>query len=85
MEQGQDPDDYTFKLIEVRGRLHEAGKNISDGRFEDILVQGLTDDYEFVKMTSFHNPNFGIHDIINDEKPIHRPTLETSQHQHNFR
>ena len=47
MEQGQDPDDYTFKLIEVRGRLHEAGKNISDGRFEDILVQGLTDDYEF--------------------------------------
>ena len=63
MEQGQDPDDYTFKLREVRGRLYEMGEKISDERFEDILLQGLTDDYEFVKMTSFHSPNFGITDI----------------------
>ncbi|CAN0557693.1 unnamed protein product, partial [Laminaria digitata] len=63
MEQGQDPDDYIFKLLEVRGRLHEMGEKISDERFEDILLQGLTDDYEFVKMTSFHSPNFGIDDI----------------------
>ncbi|CAN0505479.1 unnamed protein product, partial [Laminaria digitata] len=63
MEQGQDPDDYIFELLEVRGRLHEMGEKISDERFEDILLQGLTNDYEFVKMTSFHSPNFGIDDI----------------------
>ncbi|CAN0393143.1 unnamed protein product, partial [Laminaria digitata] len=39
------------------------GERISDERFEDILLQGLTDDYEFVKMTSFHSPNFRIDDI----------------------
>ncbi|CAM9090813.1 unnamed protein product [Laminaria digitata] len=39
------------------------GERISDERFEDILLQGLTGDYEFVKMTSFHSPNFGIDDI----------------------
>ncbi|CAN0229426.1 unnamed protein product, partial [Laminaria digitata] len=50
MEQGQDPDDYIFKVLEVRGRLHEMGESISDERFEDILLQGLTDDYELVKM-----------------------------------
>ena len=63
MEEGQDPDDYTIKLIEVRGQLHEMGEKISDERFEDILLQGLTDDYEFTKMTSFHSPNFGINEI----------------------
>ena len=34
------------------------GEKISDERFEDILLQGLTDDYKFVKMTSFYSPNF---------------------------
>ena len=38
------------------------GEN-SDERFEDILLQGHTDDYEFVNMTSFHSPKFGINDI----------------------
>ena len=33
MEQRQDPDNYTFKLLDVRGRLHEMGENISDERF----------------------------------------------------
>ena len=30
MEQGQDPEHYTFKLLEVRGRLHDMGEKISD-------------------------------------------------------
>ena len=63
MQQGQDPDDYIFKLLEVRGRLHETGERTSDERFEDILLQGLTDHFTFVRMASFHSPNFGIDDI----------------------
>lgn len=35
---------------------------MSDKGFEDILLQGLTNDYELVKMTSFHTPNFSIND-----------------------
>ena len=63
MEEGQYPDDYTIKLMEVRRRLHEMAEKIADKRFADILFQGLTDDYEFVKMTSFHSPNFSINEI----------------------
>ena len=57
IEGGQDPEDYTIKLMEIRRRLDQMGEKISDERFEDILLQGLTDDFEFVKMTSFHSPN----------------------------
>ena len=63
MEEGQDLDDYTIKQMEIQGRLHEMGEKLSDERFEDILLQGLTDDCEFVKMTSFHSPNFGTDEI----------------------
>ena len=63
MEQGQDPDDYTFILLEVRERFQKMGYMISDESFGDIRLQGLTDDYDFVKMTSFHSPNFGIDDF----------------------
>ena len=60
MEQGQDPDVYSFKLLEVGRRLHEMGEKISDERFEDIILQRLSDDYEFIKMASFRRRNFGI-------------------------
>ena len=63
MEEGQDPDDHTIKLMEIRGRLHEMGEKISRERFEDIFLQGLTDDYKFAKIRSFHSPNFGINEM----------------------
>ena len=63
MGEGQDPDDYTIKLMEIRVRLHGKGENISDERCEGILLLGLTDDYEFVKKTSFHSPNCFINEI----------------------
>ena len=63
MDQGQDLKDYTINLMEMGGQLHEMGENISVKSFEDTLLQGLTDDYDFVKMTSFHCPDFGINDI----------------------
>ena len=63
MEEGQDPGGSTIKQMESRGRLHEMREKISIERFEGILFQGLTDDYEFIKMTSFHIPNFGINEI----------------------
>ena len=34
-----------------------------DKMFKDMKLPGLTDDYELVKMTSFHSPCFGINEI----------------------
>ena len=63
MEDGVDPDYCTIKRIEIRRRLHEMEEKLSDDRFKIILVQGLTDDYEFVKMTNFHSSTFGVNVI----------------------
>ena len=80
MEEGQDPVDYIIKLKEIQGRLHEMGEKISDERFEDILLQGLTDDYEFVKMTSFHSPNFGINEIQSMTRNLYIGRLSRPEH-----
>lgn len=37
--------------------------NILGWRFEDILLHGISDDCEHVKMTSFYSPNFKIDEI----------------------
>ena len=80
MEEGQDPDDYTIKLMEIRGRLQEMGEKTSDERFEDISLQGLTDDYEFVKMTSFHSPTFGINEIQSMTRNLYIDRLSRPGH-----
>lgn len=51
------------------------GEEISDERFEEFLLQGLTDDYEFVKMMSFHSPNLGI-----DERNLYIDQLSRPGH-----
>lgn len=56
--------------------------NILDERFEDILVQGLTEDYEFVKVTSFHSPNFDIDDIQSMMRNLYIDRLSRSGHVH---
>ena len=80
MEEGQDPDNYTIVLVEIRGRMQEMGEKILDERFEDILLQGLTNDYEFVKMTSFHSPNFGINEIQSMKRNLYIDRLSRPGH-----
>ena len=80
MEGGLHPDDYSINLFEIRGRLNEMGEKISDERFEDILLQGLTDDYDVVKMTSFHSPNFGINEIQSMMTNLYIYRLSTPGH-----
>ena len=41
MEERQVLDDYTFKLLDYRGRLHKTGHDISGERCKDIGLQRL--------------------------------------------
>ena len=80
MEQGQDPDYYTSKSPEVRGRLHEKREKISVERFGDDVLQDLNDDCEFVKMTSFHGPNFGVDKIQSMTRNLYIDRLSRPGH-----
>ena len=55
MEQGQDPDDFFILLDERRARLSETGEVISDERFEDNMLQGITSDYDYRRNISYRD------------------------------
>ncbi|CAN0243826.1 unnamed protein product [Laminaria digitata] len=59
MEQGQDPNDNFILLDQRRARLAENGEVISDERFEDIMLRGITSSYDYIRNTSYRDPNFG--------------------------
>lgn len=48
MERGQDPEDFLM-VEDLRKRPHRMEVNISDERFQDTILQGLTDDYDYIR------------------------------------
>ncbi|CAM9355662.1 unnamed protein product, partial [Sphacelaria rigidula] len=63
MSPGQDPDVFLTKIYELRDQLVYMGEPISDDRLTDIVVEGLTDEYDRIKYDAERDPDFGISDI----------------------
>ena len=63
MSPGQDPDEFLTKNYDLRDQLVYVGGPISDDRLTDIVIEGLTDDYDRVKYDAEREPNLSISDI----------------------
>ncbi|CAM9523918.1 unnamed protein product, partial [Sphacelaria rigidula] len=63
MSPGQDPDVFLTKIYELRDQLVYMGEPISDERLTDIVVEGLTDEYDRIKYDAERDPDFSISDI----------------------
>ncbi|CAN0586783.1 unnamed protein product, partial [Ectocarpus sp. 12 AP-2014] len=63
MAQGEDPDDFFTKMEDLRERLKDMGEIVSDERFEDIILQAISNDYDYVRQTSFRVRDFGLNEI----------------------
>lgn len=63
MEQGQDPEDFFSKIEHLWQRLDDMGETISDERFQDIILQGLPDDYRFIQDTHHRDRTFGLEEM----------------------
>ncbi|CAM9968340.1 unnamed protein product, partial [Sphacelaria rigidula] len=63
MSAGQDPDEVLTKIFELRDQLVYMGEPISDETLTDIVVEGLTDDYDRVKYDAERGPDLSISDI----------------------
>ena len=63
MAQGEDPDDFFTKMEDLRERLKDMGEIVSDERFEDIILQAISNDYDYVRQTSFRVRDFGLKEI----------------------
>ena len=63
MRHGKDPEDFFFKIEDLRVRLKDMGEVISAERFEDIILHTITTDYDYVRQTSFRERDFGLKEI----------------------
>ena len=64
MKPGQDPD-YYLEAILKRNEVTAIimGEPMTGRRFNDILVQGFTDEYNPVKFQIYRDSSFGLDDI----------------------
>ena len=60
---GEDPEDFFFKMEDLRVRLKDMGEVISHERFEGINLHAIARDYDYVRQTSFRERDFGLKEI----------------------
>eukprot|EP00903_Cladosiphon_okamuranus_P021801 g20045.t1 len=63
MNPGDNPDDYFNKKILLRAQLNKMGEPVTDRRFKDICIQGITDEYNDVKLMVFRDPSFALGEV----------------------
>ena len=52
-----------MEAILKRNEVTGMGEPMTDRRFKDILVQGITDEYDVVKFQIYRDSSFGLNDI----------------------
>ena len=52
MRLGQDPQEYFLQVEIDRGEVEDTGEAISYSIWENVLVKGLTPEYENIKLTA---------------------------------
>ena len=62
MNPGENSGDYFNKKILLRGELSKMGEPITDHRFKDIYIQGITDEYNDAKLLVYRTqPSRSMH------------------------
>ena len=81
VEPGQDPDDIFFVLDEYRDLLEEMGQTVHDERYEDIVLQALSPEYERVRTASYERQDFELDDIRHMVHTMYVDNLSFCQRQ----
>ena len=63
MSPGQDPDTFLSRVYQLRDELENAGETVSEERMTDIVLEGLTSDYDLIKYNAERDPDLSIQDI----------------------
>ncbi|CAB1102163.1 unnamed protein product [Ectocarpus sp. CCAP 1310/34] len=75
MAQGEDPDGFFITVEDVRQRPKDMVEIISDERFEDVILQAISNDYDYVRPTSFRVRHFGLEEIKTTMKSMYIDSL----------
>ena len=82
MKLGQDPDGFMYIMETARDRLHDMGEHISPDRFGDLIINVLTPDYNFARVTSFRDLEFGPEDTKSTMRNTYADFLSRSSAHH---
>ncbi|CAN0018277.1 unnamed protein product, partial [Sphacelaria rigidula] len=63
MSPGQDPDTFLSKVYQLRDELDNVGEAISEERLADIMIEGLTSEYDLIKYNAERDPDLSIQSI----------------------
>lgn len=58
MGKDQDPDIFVAEVYILRDELGHRGEMISEERLTDIVLEGLTDEYDLIKFNLERYPDF---------------------------
>ncbi|CAM9895274.1 unnamed protein product, partial [Sphacelaria rigidula] len=63
MSPGQDLDTFLSKVYQLRDELDNVGEAISEERLTDIVIEGLTSEYDLIKCNAERDPDLSIQSI----------------------
>lgn len=75
MEEAQDPQNSCFETEILQKRLHVTQKKIPDERFQDMILQDLTDEYDNIRDTHYRDRAFGLEEMKTTMKNIYADNL----------
>ena len=75
MEPGEDPDEYFLKAARYRAELRRMDEPITDRHFKDIIIQGISSEYDNIKFCVYRDPTFNLDEIQSTMRNVYRDDI----------
>ena len=75
MGPGEDPDMYFLKAARYRAELLRMDEPITDRHFKDIIIQGISSEYDNIKFCVYRDPTFNLDEIQSTMRNVYRDDI----------
>ena len=76
MEPGEDPDEFFLKTTRYRAELWNMDEPITDRHFKDIIIQGISREYDNIKFFCvYRDPSFNLDEIQSTMRNVYRDEI----------
>lgn len=80
MERGQDAEDGFSRTEDLLKHSHRMEENSSDERYRDIVIQGLTGEYDYIRDTHHGDRMLGLEEMKTTTKSMYVGSLSRLDH-----
>ena len=75
MEPGTDPDVFFLQAARYRAELQRMGEPVTDRYFKDIIMQGISSEYDNIKLSVYRDPTYKLDEIQSTMRNVFRDEL----------